>query len=446
MTRPIGKEAIIAVNLKKRAFRHKKRRTAPRSEIPDTSMVEEIRREHETLGQNAEELLAGLRSEVTRRLQAAGLSATIKARVKSFQSYYFKRLRSVNQRKAGDPAEPISDLLGLRIVCPFLEDLSRVETVLQESFEVIEVKRKGLDHSFNQFGYSATHLLVAVPGRILASCGRKTSAVCEIQMSTILQDAWAEVEHELVYKAEFTPFDEPLKRKLAALNANLTLSDLIFQEIRDYQHRLQAELRERRDSVARKIQEICCAMLAEVLPATERSSGRQKEQTQALPVLPAGGDTMDDLLVTALSKHNDGQYAAAISLYTSILDMTTQELVQAIVRVHRGMAYFSQGDYQAALEDFAESIRLNPANPKALYHRGVTFQVLEDYHAARDDLDRAVTLNPFQFDALFQRAQTCYHLGDYARAFDDCEKALLIDPDSVQARRFCDLLRSRLGV
>jgi putative GTP pyrophosphokinase len=55
--------------------------------------------------------------------------------------------------------------------------------------------------------------------------------VCEVQVRTILQDAWAEVEHELVYKAEFTPFDEPMKRKLAALNANLTLSDMLFQEI-----------------------------------------------------------------------------------------------------------------------------------------------------------------------------------------------------------------------
>ncbi|MHC4150421.1 MAG: tetratricopeptide repeat protein, partial [Planctomycetota bacterium] len=158
------------------------------------------------------------------------------------------------------------------------------------------------------------------------------------------------------------------------------------------------------------------------------------------------GDTMDDLLVKALSEHNAGKYASAISLYTLILDMATQEHVQAIVRVHRGMAYFAEGEYEAALSDFTESIRLNPQNAKALYHRGVTLQVLEDYEAAREDLSRAVRLNPFQFNALFQRAQTYYHLGDYSRALDDCEKALLIDPDSIQARRFYKLLKSRLGV
>jgi putative GTP pyrophosphokinase len=408
------------------------------SEIPDPD-VEDIKREYEALRPKAEDILTALRAEISRRLQRARLTVSIKARVKIFQSYYFKRLRKADQRKHGDPAPRINDVLGLRIVCPFLEDLIKAETVLQESFEVIEVERKGVNHSFNQFGYSSTHLLVAVPRNILDTCGRETPAVCEIQLRTILQDAWAEIEHELVYKAEFTPFDEPLKRKLAALNANLTLSDLIFKEIRDYQRRLQAELRKRRDSVSG-------GMIGEELAVAESTPEKQEEETVILPGLPADGDTMDDLLVKALSHHNAGQYASAISLYTSILDMATQEHVQAIVQVHRGMAYFAEGDYKAALADFTESIRLNPQNAKALYHRGVTLQVLEDYEAAREDLSRAVQLNPFQFDALFQRAQTYYHLGDYSRALDDCEKALQIDPDSIQARRFCKLLKSRLGV
>jgi len=415
------------------------------SEIPDPDM-EDIQKEYEALRLKAEEVLSAFRAEISRQLQTAWLGATIKARVKTFQSYYFKRLRKADQRKHGDPAPCISDVLGLRIVCPFLEDLIKAETVLQESFDVIEVERKGVNHSFNQFGYSSTHFLVAVPRPILETCGRETPAVCEIQLRTILQDAWAEIEHELIYKAEFTPFDEPLKRKLAALNANLTLSDLIFKEIRDYQRRLHAELRKRRDSVSQKIWEICGGMIGEELDESESTLEKQEEEPVILPVLPPEGDAMDDLLVKALSQHNAGQYASAISLYNSILNMATQEHVQAIVRVHRGMAYFAEGDYEAALADFTESIRLNPQNAKALYHRGVTLQVLEDYEAAREDLSQAVRLNPFQFDALFQRAQTYYHLGDYSRALDDCEKALLIDPDSTQAQRFCKLLKSRLGV
>ena len=163
-----------------------------RSEIPNPEL-EEIQREYEAQRLKAEEVLAGLSAEVAKRLQSAELGVAIKARVKSFESYYFKRLRSANQRKSGGQTPRISDVLGLRIVCPFLEDLNQVEVVLHDSFEVIEVERKGMNHSFDQFGYSSTHVLVAVPRHILESCEREAPVVCEIQLRTILQDAWAEI-------------------------------------------------------------------------------------------------------------------------------------------------------------------------------------------------------------------------------------------------------------
>ena len=407
------------------------------SKTPEPDL-EDIRREYEAQRIEAEKVLVELRSEVVKRLKLGAIDCSVKARVKSFKSYYFKHVKYTNQKKGTNEAARINDVLGLRIVCPFLEDLGQVEVVLHDSFEVIEVERKDKEHSYDQFGYSATHVLVGVPHYIVESCGLAPPAVCEIQLRTILQDAWAEIEHELAYKAEFTPFDEPLKRKLAALNANLTLSDLIFQEIRDYQRGLQFELNKRRESLSRKIRELCGNKTADKTPL----SGSPVTSTH----VSFGGNTMDDLLVKALSSHNAGQYTSAISLYTSILKMAPQDHLKAIVRVHRGMAYFAEGDYKAAMDDFDESIRLNPTNAKALYYRGVIFQLLEDYEASREDLTRSVRLNPFQFDAFFQRAQTFYHLGDYSRALEDCEKAISIEPDSAQAKRFINLLKSQLGV
>ena len=60
-----------------------------------------------------------------------------------------------------------------------------------------------------------------------------------------MQDAWAEVEHELVYKSDITLPNQSIRRKLASLNATLTLSDLIFQEIRDYQKEIRRHGRNR---------------------------------------------------------------------------------------------------------------------------------------------------------------------------------------------------------
>ena len=103
---------------------------------------------------------------------------------------------------------------------------------------MLDVERKGSERSFREFGYESIHLLVELPEDLREEARGFDRPAFEVQLRTILQEAWAEVEHELVYKAEFTPFDEPMKRKLAALNANLSLSDIIFQEILDYQRRL----------------------------------------------------------------------------------------------------------------------------------------------------------------------------------------------------------------
>jgi len=124
---------------------------------------------------------------------------------------------------------PINDVLAMRIICPFLRDLDEVEAAIATQYDIVEIERKGQNHSFREFGYESVHVLIRIPDEILPLCNGLERSVIEIQLRTILQEAWAEVEHELVYKAEFTPFDEPLKRKLAALNATLTLSDIIFR-------------------------------------------------------------------------------------------------------------------------------------------------------------------------------------------------------------------------
>ena len=188
--------------------------------------------------------------ELQRRVQTAlvhcGLRATIKHRVKSFQSLHQKLLRLA--RSAGPDATSlrVTDLIGIRIVCPFLEDVAIAERCIRAQFQIHEVDRKGAQFSVREFGYESIHCLMEPPADVLESFHVAAPFDCEIQIRTILQDAWAEVEHELVYKSEFTPFDNALQRKLAALNANLSLSDITFQEIRTYQRSLHAELQKRR--------------------------------------------------------------------------------------------------------------------------------------------------------------------------------------------------------
>ena len=334
----------------------------------------------------------------------------------------------------------IDDLIGIRIICPFLEDLAAVEELIKEKFTVVEVERKGGDHTFREFGYESIHLLIEIPDDIAKKLKLPSGETAEIQIRTILQDAWAEVEHEFVYKAEFTPFDNPLKRKLAAINASLSLADIIFQETRSYLRLLNGELGKRRDSFFRKIEESTDAVLLQ--EGREQDVEFQSENIWVPSEVP-GSVSIDELLVEALSAHNKNQFDKAIEVYTRILDMNPDDSVRSLIFKHRGMAYFARSHYEEALTDFSESLKLDPKSYKAAYYQGIVCSVLQRYSKAIEAFNSSLEINPYQPFCLFRRGQAYYHIEDYPQALGDCEAALALESFDA-ARKFRDLVLGKL--
>jgi putative GTP pyrophosphokinase len=381
----------------------------------------------------------------------------VKARSKDFDSYYRKYIRLLRQQSSGSspedpgngsPAETagepvkITDLIGIRVVCPFMEELALTEDALKEKFDVIEVERKGSEHTFKEFGYQSIHLLIIIPDDIKEKYGNAGCDVAEIQVRTILQDAWAEVEHEIVYKAEFNPFDEPMKRKLAAVNASLALADTVFQEIRSYQRQLNGELEKRRGSFYKKVEEF-----TDIRIFTAGAVSTPLLEAELVSPLDIAGKSIDDLLLMALSAHNSNRFPEAIALYSRILDMDPNPTITSLIYKHRGMANFAQSHYQDAIDDFTKALELDGQSHKAAYYRGIVKSVLQQYQAAIEDFTLALTIHPYQSFCHFRRAQAYYHIGDYTEALADCETALSLWPDSPAAstvEKFRDLLLGKL--
>ncbi len=407
--------------------------------IPDRSLVEADYRLREESWRG---LLAAIERQARAAVERKGFHPTIKGRVKSFESLYRKKLRLLREaREGGRGVAKLTDIIGIRIVCPFLGDIEGVEAALREAFTIAEVERKGAERSFKEFGYESIHLLVGIPASLKEEMPESGLDFMEVQLRTILQEAWAEVEHELVYKAEITPFDEPMKRKLAALNANLSLSDIIFQEIRDYQHRLGYELNSRREAFYLKIEE---AIDGSVFPAPAGGPAgpRDEEDDETFP--PSGAITIDDLLLDALYAHNRRNYALAIGIYSAILENELPPVLASAVHKHRGMAFFSESRYDEAIADFGRALDLNPSCYKSAYFRGVTRSVTGEYGAGIDDFSHSLRINPYQFFALYRRAQCYWHIGDFPKALADCEESLKIDPDSREARELRRLVLDKL--
>jgi len=358
---------------------------------------------------------------------------TLKVRLKKFDSYYRKYLRLL---RTGITDPHITDLIGVRIVCPFIEDLQTVEALIEEHFEVVETERKG-HTTFKEFSYESTHLLIKVPTDIREKRGSAGCEVAEIQIRTILQDAWAEVEHELVYKAEFNPFDTPMKRKLAAVNASLSLADIIFQEIRLYQKELNSQLGRRRETFYQKIEEATDALLY-ADDAVEKT-----EQPEDISPLHLGGSSIDDMLLDALYAHNKNHFDEANALYTHILELKPKNEICSLIYKHRGMAEFAQSRYDDAIADFTRALDLEESY-RIAYYRGVVYAVLKRYAEAIDDFTLSLKINPFQAFCLFRRGQAYYHIGDSPHALADCEAALAMEPENEAIIKFRTLLQSKL--
>jgi len=370
-------------------------------------------------------------------LSSMGSNPVVSGRIKNFNSYFSKYIRLL---KNGDKNPKITDLLGIRVICPFIEDLQAAEELIKKKFEVTEREIKG-HYSFKEFCYESIHFLIKIPQSLIDKYGDPGIDIAEIQIRTILQDAWAEVEHELVYKAEFSPFDEPMKRKLAAINASLSLADMIFQEIRSYQREYTKEMDKRRESFYQKIEESTDDLLFE---SEQPKTTSPVIESNNAPFTQDYNNSIDDLLVKALSAHNQNNFNEAISLYTRILELKPKDNIRSIIFKHRGMANFACSCYKEAIEDFTNSLKLDEKSYKAAYYRGVVYSVIKDYSQAIDDYSLSLTINPYQPFCLFRRGQAYYHIGDYPQALADCENSLALEPNNKSVQKFKELLIGKL--
>lgn len=347
---------------------------------------------------------------------------TYKARIKSFSSYYRKLIRQKSEEAAlSDSLVCLTDMIGIRVICTFLEDISVVLEQLKEIFDIREIERKGADLNFKEFGYESIHVLIAIPEDCVPvdiddNLPLPNDLVCEIQIRTILQDAWAEVEHELIYKSEFTPFDMPLRRKLASMNASLNLADIIFQEIRDYQKKLQDEMNER------KLQ---FYNIADTITNEQLGVNVEKKELQIERINPYVRGTIDDLLLQAIHAHNAGEFDRAISIYTEIIESkpSPNNIVLSVILKHRGMAYFTKNDYMQALKDFKQSFEFDSKNFRSVYYEGIVNSVQKDYKSAVKCFDKSLELNEYQAHTYYRRAIALYELHEYERAMNDVAAA-----------------------
>ncbi|MFF7040957.1 GTP pyrophosphokinase family protein [Streptomyces massasporeus] len=152
---------------------------------------------------------------------------SVTSRVKTIESF----LEKIERKDYSDPIKQTTDLAGVRVVCLFMKDLDRVNEVIQSLFEVFSEEDKLQQGDADSFGYMSRHYICGLSS---VHTGPRYDHIqgmkFEVQVRTILMDAWANISHYLNYKTEQSvPRD--LVRDFAALSGLLYVADRQFEEL-----------------------------------------------------------------------------------------------------------------------------------------------------------------------------------------------------------------------
>jgi ppGpp synthetase/RelA/SpoT-type nucleotidyltranferase len=152
-------------------------------------------------------------------------AATVDGRVKDTASFVKKVIR----KSYGDPWNEIHDKVGVRVTVVFAGDIDAVSAVVNNSFTVTHSENKLQAFDPTTFDYLGLHYEVTIPEDVLPESPVRD---CEIQIRTSVQSAWADISHELFYKAPIE-VSQVSRRSLHRLMALVELFDLEVGRIRE---------------------------------------------------------------------------------------------------------------------------------------------------------------------------------------------------------------------
>jgi len=183
------------------------------------------------------EIEAQVRDSLKRTFADAGLLvAAIESRIKAYDSLAGKlELKGQKYSSLAD----ITDILGLRVITFYIDDVDKVASAVERLFDIDwdnSVDKRKI-HDTDSFGYLSLHYICSVPDFPYRF---------EIQMRTLLQHAWANMDHDTGYKSG-VEIPKRYMRNMSRLAGMLELVDDEFSKIRieltDYRRRVQALVR-----------------------------------------------------------------------------------------------------------------------------------------------------------------------------------------------------------
>ena len=144
-------------------------------------------------------------------------------RLKSEQSVLEKCRRKNIEPTPDNIVKAIRDLVGIRIVCTFVDDTYKVRDAIREFNNIEVVEEKDYISNAKPNGYRSYHMIVK----------NKEGYFAEIQLRTISMDTWAALEHDIKYKKDINVNKNLITAELKRCADELASTDISMQTIRN---------------------------------------------------------------------------------------------------------------------------------------------------------------------------------------------------------------------
>lgn len=257
--------------------------------MPD-SPLEEVKEFLSREGQNYRDFLDQVRAAcaLAERQIGPGVIRTIYTRADKQGGLAFKSPEKIAKALAAERvrtphASPraVEDIIGLTVVVHYPDEIAHVTTYIQENLEQVAIKKNEFK---KQHGYYAHHMI------LLSQDVSTIGLYCELQIKTMLHDAWGNKTHDLNYKPQGR-IDDRLGRMMQGFGDAL-------QSIEEQSELLRDLIRERW-LVERPQLEAVRQRLFETLPYWRKDrrqfGGTAEAIAQELRALQVGGQPRDSL-------------------------------------------------------------------------------------------------------------------------------------------------------
>jgi ppGpp synthetase/RelA/SpoT-type nucleotidyltranferase len=153
-------------------------------------------------------------------------------RVKEVESFVEKAQKidkSTGTLRYPEPLLDIHDQIGCRVIVRGTPHVSPIRRILERRFDAYDIDPKQPEDP-GLFGYAALHMESPIPEGLLGRRPRVETTRFEIQIATLYQYAWTEMEHGN-YKSGLPPLSFEGRRLIAAAAALSLTADELFERV-----------------------------------------------------------------------------------------------------------------------------------------------------------------------------------------------------------------------